>query len=233
MIGVLRRRPFGKIPFGRILRICFVVWVAPLDIEAHRLAEILVAGTDSGFARHAPIINDLAVFIHGKIGSVDRLAAASLNDVDRLDEGLRVNGGIIIRPVIRVAQKFDVIAGFAVCEHHAVSVQNAPAFPLYRNRADLSSGSLKRPGFSLRNGKRSKPVYQSAHHAEHQDGYDQKTPNRSFHCVYTSIAAYALPARCSVRTWRASARLSTTCTGMVSATVSSMQGSTYAPSISK
>ena len=233
VIGVLRRRPFGKIPFGRILRICFVVWVAPLDIEAHRLAEILVAGTDSGFARHAPIINDLAVFIHGKIGSVDRFAAASLNNVDRLDEGFRVNGGIIIRPVICIAQKFNIIACFAVCEHHAVSVQNAPAFPLYRNRADLSSGSLKRPGFSLRNGKRSKPVYQSAHHAEHQDGYDQKTPNRSFHCVYTSIAAYALPARCSVRTWRANARLSTTCTGIVSATVSSMQGSTYAPSISK
>ena len=130
IVRIFRRRPLGDVPFGGILGICFIIRVAALDIKAYGFAEILIARADRRFARYAPIVNDLSGFIHRKVGSINGCSAALLNNVNRLDQGFRVYSGIVIRPAVRIAQELNIVAGFAVCKHNAVAVQNAPAFPL-------------------------------------------------------------------------------------------------------
>ena len=126
VIGFLRCRPFAGIPFGLVLYGIIVFY-----IEAHGLAEILVAGNYCGLAFHAPVIIEITLLVLADVGCVYGLAAACLYYFYCLYKGLGIYGGVVVCSVVGIPKEFYIVTVFAVCQHNAVAVKYSASGSLY------------------------------------------------------------------------------------------------------
>ena len=167
-VAFLGGGPLGGIPQSLILDVLIV-----LDGKAHGLAEITIAGHLVGLAAYPPFIVQFpGIRVLADIGGVDGGAASRLDDLNGLHQGFRIDGAVIIRPVIPIPQELHVVAILAIGQHHAVPVQDTAPGPFHINGGGGFNGGLLRIFRAGGKGHVAQLVDQGGHQQEQDNAQD-------------------------------------------------------------